>query len=86
MHCNRGSSLKKVINHKQGSSRKPCPLVLLKSTVNVKSCNDDSCYCNMLTQRNCNVLDMHEQRLIKNTYLLNKEKILGDRYSNNTFT
>lgn len=34
-HRNRGSSLKKVINHKQGSSRKLCPLVLAKNTVNV---------------------------------------------------
>lgn len=38
-HRNRGSSLKKVINHKQGSSKKPCPLVLIKSTVNVKWCS-----------------------------------------------
>lgn len=35
MHRNRSSSLKKVINHKQGSRRKLCPLVLSKNTVNV---------------------------------------------------
>lgn len=35
MHGNRGSSLKKVINHKQGSSRMLRPLALLNTIVHV---------------------------------------------------